>query len=224
MATSLPVATEQAPFLCVEMGLEELRIAADVAVEFGERLADVLQHGTLGLLGRDEPQHQRLVDLGESAVHGPLIVHKGDEREQVLDDRGSIRGDGVRVLVSAERLDVVGRRLADGQRPRGLAVRRALAGTWDQLGPILPQLRGRQQPALEELPGPRLAPLRRWPEHAPLGADLHVDDECVVGQTAGQDAAGEGLRHEGLYVRLVNGNRERRPPHLSRLAPDNQKP
>jgi len=38
MATSLPVATEHAPFLGVELRLEELRITADVAVELGERL------------------------------------------------------------------------------------------------------------------------------------------------------------------------------------------
>jgi hypothetical protein len=43
MATPLPVAAEQAPFLWIELLSEQLRIAADVAVELGERLGDVLQ-------------------------------------------------------------------------------------------------------------------------------------------------------------------------------------
>jgi hypothetical protein len=29
-----------------------------------------------------------------------------------------------------------------------------------------------------------------------LGADLHVDNERVIGETAGEDAAGDGLWHE----------------------------
>ncbi len=193
MAAALPVATEQPPFLGVELRVEQRGIAADVAVELGERLGDVLEHGALGLLGRDEPQHQRLVNLGEHAVDRPLRVDIGQKRQKVLDDRGSIGRDGVRILVAAERLDVVGRGIAHGERAQCPAIGAAAARCWDQRGPILAQLRGGQQPGLEPLAGARLAPLRRRPEQAPLGGDLDVDDERVVGEAAGQDAAGEGL-------------------------------
>src|SRR5450755_1964492 len=42
MAASLPVSTEQGPFFGVELRPEQLGIAADVAVELGERIGDVL--------------------------------------------------------------------------------------------------------------------------------------------------------------------------------------
>jgi hypothetical protein len=87
LAAALPVAAEQAPFLGVKLLAEQLGIAADVAVELGERLGDVLQDRAFGLLGRDEPQHQGLIDLGERAIRGPLVVDEGEEREQVLDHR-----------------------------------------------------------------------------------------------------------------------------------------
>ncbi len=87
LATSLTVAAEQAPLLGVELLPEQLRIAADLAVQLRKRLGDVLKDGAFGLLGRDEPQHQRLIDVGEHAIHRSLLVYEREEREQVLDHR-----------------------------------------------------------------------------------------------------------------------------------------
>lgn len=140
-----------------------------------------MEYGALGLLGRDEPQHQGLVNLGERAVHRPLVVHVGQKRQEVLDDRGSIGGDRVRILVPGKRLDVVGRGLAHGERLQRPDIGAAVASSRDQRGPILPQVRGGKQPVLEQLSGSRRAPLGRGPQHAPLVTDFHVDGERVVG-------------------------------------------
>jgi hypothetical protein len=75
-AASLTVAAEQAPFLGIELLAEQLGIAADLALQLRKRLGDVLQDRAFGPLGRDEPQHQRLIDIGERAIHGSLLIHK----------------------------------------------------------------------------------------------------------------------------------------------------